>query len=42
MLDSHIAKGLVEIAKSLNQNYIELEGHTYKVLTEYEIQEEFQ
>ena len=41
MLNNHIVKGLVEISKGLNQTYIELEEHTYRVLTEYEIHKEF-
>ena len=41
MLNNHIARGLVEISKGLNQTYIELEGHSYRVLTEYEIHDEF-
>ena len=41
MLNNHIVRGLVEISKGLNQTYIELEEHTYRVLTEYEIHKEF-
>ena len=41
MLNNHIVKGLVEISKGLNQTYVELEEHTYRVLTEYEIHKEF-
>ena len=41
MLNNHIVKGLVEISKGLNQTYIALEEYTYRVLTEYEIHNEF-
>ena len=41
MLNNHIVRGLVEISKGLNQTYIELEEHSYRVLTEYEIHKEF-
>ena len=41
MLNNHIVRGLVEISKGLNQTYVELEEHTYRVLTEYEIHDEF-
>ena len=41
MLNNHIVRGLVEISKGLNQTYIELEEHTYRVSTEYEIHKEF-